>query len=168
MPKLFWGPLLLVHFLFILIYIGVLPLLYRLFRSLSIGLRRCYIRCKLVLFPKRRTYRRKRCRLRFRRFHRRRLAYHSVRKCLTWRSVHPLNLSGTFTPTLCSRRHHRCRRRNLRARKRLYKRRVVDHEFFLSGQRHQILSKDRIQLRVSTILAILIRMFLEQWNYLEV
>ena len=82
-PKLFWGPLMLVHFLFILIYIGVLPHLYQLFRSLSVGLRRCYICCKLVLFPKRRTYRRRRCRLRFRRFHRRRLAYHSFPKCLT-------------------------------------------------------------------------------------
>ena len=64
-------------------------------------------------------------------FRRRRLPYHLVMRCRRRRGQRPRRLDGSTFPSPRSSKYRRWRRRNLRSRRRMWRRRVIDHEFFL-------------------------------------
>ena len=68
---------------------------------------------------------------RWKKFRRRRIAYHLVMLCHRHQGNRPRRMDGTRFPSPISTRHRRWRRRNLRSRHQLWKRRVLQHEFFL-------------------------------------
>ena len=69
-----------------------------------------------------------------RKFRRRKLAYHLVVRCRCHVGNRPRRLDGTYFPYPMSTKHRRWRRRRLCNRCRLWRRRVVDHEFFLNAR----------------------------------
>ena len=89
--------------------------------------------CRAMHPPRRRRRRSRPWFRRARKFRRRRLPYHLVLRCRRRSSNRPPCLSGSRRPTPTSRRHSRWRRRRLARKLRLWHRRVMDHEFFLSG-----------------------------------
>ena len=69
-----------------------------------------------------------------RKFRRRKLAYHLVVRCRRRVGNFPRRLDGTYFPSPMSTKHRRWRRRRLHSRYHLWRRRVVDHEFFLNAR----------------------------------
>ena len=69
----------------------------------------------------------------FRRFRRSALHYHLVLRCRRRNGNRPPRLDRSYFQSPRTKAHWRWRRRNLKARRRRWKRRVVQHEYFLSG-----------------------------------
>ena len=107
-------------------------------RNWKTRLRRRYFDIRRWLFPKLypRKRRKKRIWRQLRTFRRRRLALGLVKRCRHRRySYHTPTLDGKAVPSKFTSKRRRTRRRNLKSRRRLWKRRVVDNEFFLDGKR---------------------------------
>jgi len=84
-----------------------------------------------TLRPRRKKRRTGSRRRKYVRFRRRALPYHLVLRCRSRIGNRPPRLDASSFPSPDSSAHRRWRRRNKRARRRMWKRRVVDCEFFL-------------------------------------
>lgn len=85
--------------------------------------------------PKKKRVRKKRPTWKYlRKFRRRRLHYHLVHRCRRRSGNRPPRMNGERFDSPLDTKHRRWRRRKAKSKARIWKRRVVDHEFFLSGK----------------------------------
>ena len=134
-PSVMQGVLLLIHFGYALVQLGELPPRKIIIRNYRTRMRHIYFNLRRWLDPERNPRYRERTRkrkwTRFRRFRRRRLAFHMLNRCRQRKSVHTPTLDGRRVPTQRSRRHRCWRRRKTASKSRQLRRRVFHHEFFL-------------------------------------